>query len=251
MKFIKNLPGHLFFIYAMLLFVLTMLVVFIPIWVVSFFKDPLKTKILHKIFQGWMAVYQGLTFSPVFRKGKQHFKKGENYVVVINHNSLADIPVSSPWIPGPNKTLAKIEMSRIPLFGIIYKAGSIIVDRKNAHSRRDSMAKMQEVLQLGINLCLYPEGTRNKTKQPLQAVYEGAFICAIKAQKPIIPALIFNTRKIMPNNKVAWLRPSPIYFHFLAPIPTAGLSLNDTTALKEKVRNIMEAYYISNEKQYS
>ena len=176
MKFIKNIPGHLFFIYGMLLFIATMFFVLLPIWLLSFLKEPLKTKWLHKIFQAWMSVYLTLTFSPVFRKGKQHFKKGENYVVVVNHNSLADIPVSSPWIPGPNKTLAKIEMSRIPFFGIIYKAGSIIVDRKNANSRRDSMNKMQEVLEQGTNLCLYPEGTRNKTDKPLQHLYDGAFI---------------------------------------------------------------------------
>jgi 1-acyl-sn-glycerol-3-phosphate acyltransferase len=98
---------------------------------------------------------------------------------------------------------------------------------------------------------LYPEGTRNKTDMPLQPFYDGAFICAIKAQKPIIPALIFNTKKIMPNDKIAWLRPSFIYFDFLEPIPTAGLTIADTAMLKEKVRNIMEAYYVSHLKQYT
>ena len=244
-KFIKNIPGHLFCIYCALLFVATMLVVLIPIWIISLMPEPKKSIALHTVFRLWMRVYLTLSFSPVFIKGKEHFKKGQNYVVVINHNSLADIPVSTPFIPGANKTLAKIEMSRIPLFGIIYKSGSILVDRKEGNSRTESINKMQETLEMGINLCLYPEGTRNKTNKPLQPFHNGAFVTAIKAQKPIIPALIFNTGKILPNNKTAWMRPMPIYFHFLEPISTEGLTLDDTNQLKEKVYKLMEDYYVS------
>ncbi len=244
MKFIKNIPGHLFFVYGMLLFIATMLVVLIPIWIISKLPEPKRARALHIVFQCWMGAYLTLTFSPVFRKGKEYFKKGKTYVVVINHNSLADIPVSSPWIPVPNKTLAKIEMSKIPLFGIIYRAGSILLDRKHGGSRRESFSKMQETLELGINLCLYPEGTRNKTNKAIQPFFDGAFITAIKAQKAIIPALIFNTGKIMPYNKVAWMRPMPIYFHFLEPIETEGLTLDNVVELKEKVHQVMEMYYL-------
>src|SRR5690606_20813678 len=161
--------------------------------------------------------------------------KGENYVVVINHNSLVDIPVSSPWIPGPNKTLAKSEMARIPLFGMIYKAGSVLVNRKKEGSRRESFNKMNEMLGLGLHLCLYPEGTRNKSDQPMQPFFDGAFITAIRAQKPIMPGVIFNTGRILPHDKKVWARPLPIYFHFLDPISTEGLTLNDAAALKQKV----------------
>ncbi len=195
-----------------------------------------------------MNVYMPLVFCPVFRKGKENFKKGENYVVVINHNSLADIPVSSPWIPGANKTLAKVEMSRIPLFGMIYRTGSIIVDRKNENSRRESVVKMQETLEMGINLCLYPEGTRNKTNMPLQPFFDGAFVTAIKAQKPIMPCLIFGTAKILPHYKKFWCRPYPIRIHFLKPVPTTGLTLTDVATLKERVHETMEKYYIAHRK---
>ena len=168
MKLIKNILGHLYCVYAALLFIATMLIFFIPIWLISLLAEPQRAKALHVLFRMWMGIYMPLSFCPVIRRGKHHFKKGENYVVVINHNSLMDIPVSTPWIPGPNKTLAKIEMAKTPVFGIIYKAGSILVDRKKENSRRDSFNKMQATLEMGINLCLYPEGTRNKTKEPMQ-----------------------------------------------------------------------------------
>jgi 1-acyl-sn-glycerol-3-phosphate acyltransferase len=246
MKAIKNVLGRIFFIYSLLLFVVTMLIVFIPIWITTLFPEPKKSIYLHRVFRVWMGCFLPLVFCPVRRKGKEHFKKGQHYVVVLNHNSLADIPVSSPWIPGGNKTLAKAEMAKVPLFGMIYQAGSILVEREKGMSRRESFVKMQEMLDLGLHLCLYPEGTRNKTDKPLQPFYDGAFIAAIKAQVPIIPGLIFNTKKIYGTGKPTWARPMPIHIHFLEPVETRGLELHDTARLKEKVRNIMESYYTTN-----
>jgi len=245
MKTIKNILGYVYMVYALLLFVVTMLIVLIPIWIISLLPEPKRAKALHPVFRLWMGTYLPLVFCPVIRKGKDKFKTGENYVVIINHNSLADIPVSSPWIPGPNKTLAKVEMSKVPLFGLIYKTGSILVDRKQDNSRRESFARMQETLGMGIHLCLYPEGTRNKTDKPMQPFFDGAFITAIKAQKPIMPGIIFNTGKILPHNKKLWATPKTIRIDFLDPIPTEGLTLDNLASLKEHVHIIMETYYIA------
>lgn len=198
-----------------------------------------------------MGIYLPMVFCPVRRKGKEHFRKGENYVVVINHNSLVDVPVSSPWIPGPNKTLAKVEMARIPIFGVIYKSGSILVNRKNKNSRVESFIRMQEMLDKGLHLCLYPEGTRNKTSEPLQPFFDGAFVTAIKAQKPVIPGLIFNTGQILPHNRRFWAWPHTIHFHFLEPVPTAGLSLKDAADFKQRIYNLMLEYYTSHRQQLS
>jgi len=245
MKFIKNIVGHVFALYALFIFVATMLIVLLPIFIISLLNEPKRAKLLHEVFIFWMGAYLPLIGCPVIRRGRKNFEEGHNYVVVINHNSLMDIPVSTPWIPGPNKTLAKAEMAKIPLFGIIYKAGSILVDRKNEKSRRDSVQRMVETLDMGIHLCLYPEGTRNKSDQPLQPFHDGAFITAIKAQKPIVPALIFNTSKILPVNKKFWLLPRPIGIHFLKPIATAGLSLSDVAGLKAHVHTVMETYFLA------
>lgn len=243
----KKILGHLYFIYGMILFIITMLIVFIPIWLIALLPEPTRAKRLHEIFRLWMGIYLPLVGCFVKRSGKQHFKKGENYIVITNHNSLVDIPVSSPWIPGPNKTLAKSEMAKIPVFGVIYKAGSILVDRKNEKSRRESFSEMERTLSMGIHLCLYPEGTRNKTDQPLQRFYDGAFIAAIKTQRPIIPGIIFNTKKILPHHTKFWAWPMTIRFDFLEPIPTKGMTLDDIGTLKQKAYAIMEQHYINNQ----
>lgn len=243
---IKNILGRIYFVYGMILFALTM----IPVALIFFiFKNLTSEKISNQVvqrgFQIWMGIYMPLIFCPVKHRGRENFKPGKNYVVTLNHNTLADVPVSSPGIPGPNRTLAKVEMSRIPIFGYIYKAGSILVTRQDATSRKDSLPKMVAALQSGLHLCLFPEGTRNKTDQPLARFYDGAFKVAIETQKPIIPGLIFGTKAILDSNKKMWAWPHRIEFHFLPEISTEGLMPSDTESLKQKVFQVMKDYYVS------
>lgn len=245
MNIFKRIAGHIYFFAGMVIFVATMLIAIIPASIALLFDEPRRAKIIHPSYRIWMSIFLPVVGCPVWRKGKRKFVKGENYVVVVNHNSLVDIPVSTPWIPGPNKTLAKVEMAKTPIFGVIYKAGSILVDRDSDASRKESFTKMQQILKMGLHLCLYPEGTRNKTDKPLQEFFDGAFIAAIRAQKPIMPAVIMGTRDILPSNAPKfWARPKMIRYHFLDPIETKGMSMSDRHELKDRVHKIMEDYLL-------
>ncbi|HEX2684784.1 MAG TPA: lysophospholipid acyltransferase family protein [Ferruginibacter sp.] len=187
-----------------------------------------------------MNVFLTLIGCPVRITGKSNFKKGQTYIVACNHNSLMDVPLTTPYIPGPNKTIAKIEMAKMPVFGMIYRRGSVLVDRKSDESRRKSLDDMKKVLALGIHMCIYPEGTRNKTGQPLKSFYEGAFRLASDTGTAIIPAIIFNTGTVLPSSKKFFLWPKPLYMHFLEPIPVT--KNEDATKLKEKVFKVMWNY---------
>jgi 1-acyl-sn-glycerol-3-phosphate acyltransferase len=239
----KNILGRIFALWAALIFIPTMLVAFIFIGIASLFKDPARTIFFHQITRVWMRIFLTLSGIRFKVKGKKHFKKGETYVVTCNHNSLMDVPLTTPFIPGPNKTIAKKEMAKIPIFGMIYKAGSVLVDRKSEESRKASFDAMRKVLATGIHMCVYPEGTRNKTGEPLQPFYVGAFKLSKDSGKAIMPAVIFNTAKVLPVKKTFFFWPVKIEMHFLEPIQPNGLSVDE---LKEKTFHIMKEYYISN-----
>lgn len=230
--------------WAILMFVITLLIFMVPFLLFGYFlPDPTKTSRFISMARVWMAVYLTSIGCPLRVRGKEHFKKGENYVVVCNHNSLMDVPISSPSIPGGNKTIAKIEMAKVPVFGLLYQTGSVLVDRKSEKSRKDSYLKMRNVLEnLKLHMCIYPEGTRNQTDQPLKAFHDGAFRLSIETGKAIIPGIIFNTRKVLPASIPFYLMPHRLKIDFLpaiAPLP------NETTAeLRDRVRAIMEAYYV-------
>ena len=240
-KIIKEILGRIFALWALVWFVILMLIIFIPILVTGFWPEPKRTQLLCNIFRVWMAIFYFITGLRLKITGKEHFKKGEAYIVVCNHNTLMDPPISTPGIPGASKTIAKIEISGIPLFGTIYKRGAVLVDRKNEESRKASYGKMKEVLDLGIHMCIYPEGTRNKTKEPLQRFHNGAFSLAAETGHSILPAILLNTKKILPNNKTFYFWPGKIEMHFLEPVSPSSQT---TEQLKEKVFNMMKDYFV-------
>ena len=154
-----------------------------------------------------------------------------------------DVPISTPFIPGSNKTIAKAEMAKIPVFGLVYKRGAILVDRNDKNSRRDSFKKMKEVLNMGMHMCIYPEGTRNKTEMPLKEFHDGAFKLAIECETSILPALIFNTKKVLPPGKTFFFWPSKMELHFLPPVTIN--KADDFQIVKLKLHKMMSEYYVA------
>ncbi|WP_315815458.1 lysophospholipid acyltransferase family protein [Paraflavitalea speifideaquila] len=145
MKFIKEILGRIFALWAILVFAITLLLFMIPFLLFTYrLTDPKKTFRFIAQSRIWMGIYLPLIGCPLRVRGKENFAPGQNYVVVCNHNSLMDVPISSPAIPGGNKTIAKIEMAQIPVFGIIYQTGSVLVDRKSEKSRKDSFSRMKK-----------------------------------------------------------------------------------------------------------
>ncbi|MEY3059491.1 MAG: hypothetical protein RL000_843 [Bacteroidota bacterium] len=234
---IKNILGRIFTIWGGIVFVGTMLFFIPPIWATGFLAEPKRTDWVIKFCRMWMALFFPLSGVRLTIKGRNHFKKGENYVVVCNHNSLMDVPLTSPGIPGANKTIAKIEMSKIPLFGIIYKRGSVLLDRKNDESRKASYNEMKNVLALGMHMCIYPEGTRNKTNDPLKFFHDGAFKLSFETGKKIMPCVIRGTRKMLPLDKTFFFWPGKASMEFLAPINPKDFQ--DAGDLKKFVFDLM------------
>ncbi len=241
--FLKNIFARLWAVWGIILFVSTMLIFFIPFLLFCYFRpDPQKTIRFNRYSRVWMAVFLTGIGCPLRVRGKEKFRKGQVYIVVCNHNSLIDVPVTSPYIPGGNKTIAKTSFAKTPLFGMLYRTGSVLVDRNSETSRRESFSKMKEVLDMGLHMCIYPEGTRNKTAQPLKSFHDGAFRLSISSGRAIMPAVILGSRKIMPANKTFFLWPHRLQMYFLDPVtPTPEDTVED---LKQRVFRMMWDFYV-------
>ena len=245
MSLAKEILGRIFAFWAMIIFILTMLPVALCMWVIGLVREPQRTEIFRNISKAWMSIFFLFSGCRLKIKGKENFEKGVNYIVICNHNSFMDVPLATPFIPGANKTIAKIEMSRIPLFGLIYKRGSILVDRKNKDSRRDSFKKMKDVLLMGMHMCVYPEGTRNKTDDPLKEFHNGAFKLAVETGTSILPAIMFHTKKVLPIDKAFFFWPSTMEIHFLA--SKQVLTTDDFETVKTEMHQRMSNYYLSHQ----
>ena len=242
MNLIKNIAGHLMAFWAILSFMITFLVIFIPSQLTWLIPDPKGQDLFIRISRAWMKVWLLLVGCRYEIKGKEHFRKGETYIVTCNHNSLLDVPLSSPFIEGPNKTIAKSSFAKVPIFGFFYRKGAVLVNRKDDRSRRESYEKMKTVLKGKMHMCIYPEGTRNRTNEPLKKFHDGAFKLAVDTGHSILPAVIFNTKNAIPPNKAFFFRPTKIGIHFLEPVSPAGKTAEQ---LKEEIFRITRDHYVA------
>ena len=241
MSIIKNIFGRIWALWGIVSFILTFIIIFIPSMITYLIPDPKGQDLFIKISRLWMNVWLQLVGCPLKVKGKQNFAKGTAYIVTCNHNSMLDIPISCPFIPGANKTIAKNSFVKVPLFGWFYKKGAVLVDRKSETSRRQSFEEMKRVLAAGMHMSIYPEGTRNRTDEPMKKFYDGAFKLAVATNNAIIPAIIFNTKKALPVNKVFYFIPHKLEMHFLEPVPVNNQTSEE---LKDKVFELMKSYYV-------
>ncbi len=245
MTLLKNIFARIWALWALLSFVVTFLIIFIPSMFSYLYKDEVKGQnYFIWVSRVWMQSWLYLIGCPVKVFGKEHFEKNKTYVIVYNHNALLDVPLSAPFVPGGNKTIAKASFAKVPIFGWFYKRGGIMVDRNKEKSRVKSYEEMRATLKKGIHMCIYPEGTRNRTGLPLKPFYDGAFKLAIDAKKEIIPCVIVGTNKAMPVKKTFYLLPEKLKMIFLPSVSSESI---DTKSLNKKVFAIMADEFVRNQ----
>jgi len=161
-------------------------------------------------------------------------------VYASNHSSMFDIWALSAALPGSTRFVAKQELAKIPFFGpAMVRAGHVTIDRFNRGKAFEAYERAAQTIKGGISTIVFPEGTRSPTGE-LLPFKNAPFGLAIAAQVPLVPVYVHHTFEILP--KRAWrMRRMPIKIRVGAPIPTAGLTLDDREQLRERTRAAIEA----------
>lgn len=157
------------------------------------------------------------------------------FVVVSNHQSLADIPVIS-CLPWEMKWVAKTELFRIPFVGWMMRlAGDIEVNRADPKSRTRVLLNVRRTLQAKCSVMFFPEGTRSRDGA-LLPFNEGAFLLAIKEQVPVLPVVVDGTQNALPKNSWRFGEADDIRVKVLHPIKTEGMATSEAGRLSKEVR---------------
>src|SRR5690606_35627690 len=104
-----------------------------------------------------------------------------------NHTSILD----SMLIPlihkhHPLVFVGKDELSKLPIFGPIYRKICITVDRSDTKSRTRVFKLAQERINQGSSIVIFPEGgIPNDESVILEDFLEGAFMIAISTKVPV------------------------------------------------------------------
>jgi len=162
------------------------------------------------------------------------------YIFVANHISYMDIPPIVIAMDQPVRVLAKYELSKVPVFGFIYKNATVLVDRSDAERRAQSLAEMKEFLSKHVSIFIFPEGTFNETGNPLKDFYDGAFRIALETETPIKPVLFLDTNTRLHHGSILSFTPGPSRVVFMDEVPVAGMTMEDLPELKQKVYSVME-----------
>ncbi len=156
------------------------------------------------------------------------------YVVVANHESFADIILIS-LLPWEMKWLSKASLMKIPVFGwIMWAVRDVPVHRGRSSSAREAMAACQSRLEGRVSVMIFPEGTRSPRAEMLP-FKDGAFRLAIEGGITILPLAVYGTRRAIAKHDWRIGRTRAVV-EVLAPEPTAGLTMDDLPALKERIR---------------
>jgi 1-acyl-sn-glycerol-3-phosphate acyltransferase len=181
-----------------------------------------------------MAVNVSRTFPPWRLQVEGRWPEGGPFVVVANHQSALDILLLSR-LPREMKWMAKQSLFRVPWVGWMFTiAGDIAVRRGDAESGGLALRKAKAYLARGMNVMIFPEGTRS-VKGTLLPFKSGAFRLAIEAGVPVLPVAVSGTARGMPKGD-PWVRPCRGVARILDPVPVTGLGADDATKLRDAVR---------------
>ncbi|RAI99396.1 1-acyl-sn-glycerol-3-phosphate acyltransferase [Chitinophaga skermanii] len=228
-------------IYAIIVFLAIMFLILPPIILASFILGKVKGgNIVFYFLRFWAHVWfpsVGIWFKREYREPNDD----KPCIYCVNHSSYLDAAIAVKVMRLPFRPLGKIELVKVPFFGIIYKASVVAVDRKTAAGRSKSVREMIAMLKEGVSVLIFPEGTFNKGDQPLGQFHNGAFKIAIETQTPIKPVLYVDSRQRLPKVNLTSLTPGVCRIVYLPTIPVEGLTIADLPALKQRTFDAMDA----------
>jgi len=136
--------------------------------------------------------------------GLENVPKGRPCIFMSNHVSNLDPPVELPMLPGRCSVMLKKELMNIPILGRAMQLGDFIpVERGGKRdAAQASVVAAGEVLKKGVNILVYPEGTRSRDGR-LQAFKKGPFYLAMETQATVVPVAVSGTEKMMRKGSAA------------------------------------------------
>ncbi len=173
--------------------------------------------------------------------GEENIPENEGVLFVSNHRSVFDIVILYGYL-GKIKRLtgfvAKKETKHLPVIGWWMRLLHCkFLDRKDIRQGMTVILDCIEEVKNGVNIVIYPEGTRGKGEDETQLApfKEGSMKIAVKAGAKVIPVAMSNTRAIFEEH-LPFMKAGRIKMIFGQPIDVNELSKDEQKHLGELAR---------------
>lgn len=236
------------------LFVILFLILSTPLmlaeWIIGKWNPNLKSRsslaIVNWAFR-WVIRLSGVK---VVVKGEENIPKDTAVLYVGNHRSYYDIILTYVRVPRPTGYVAKIEMLKIPLLSIWMKnLHCLFLDRKDIKQGLKTILAGVDLVKNGISVCIFPEGTRNKTKDTFLPFHDGSFKIAEKGGVPVIPMSIVNSSAVFEDH-MPKIRRSTVVIEYGKPIDIKSLDKDTRKNIGNYVSGIIGEAYFRNKAEY-
>lgn len=175
--------------------------------------------------------------------GEENVPKDQPVLYIPNHKSSFDILLLYSRVPGLTGFVSKDSMGKFYLLrDWMKKLHCLFLNRENPREGLKTILQGIENIKNGISMCIFPEGTRNKTDE-MMAFKEGSLKMAEKTGCLIIPVALTNTAEIFENH-MPWIRPCKVVIEYGTPIDPKILSREEQKHLgalcRDRIQEMLE-----------
>ncbi|MDD5120176.1 MAG: lysophospholipid acyltransferase family protein [Candidatus Omnitrophica bacterium] len=222
--------------------VLLTILLFFAVLVLTILLFPFdkKKKVTHRQCFWWSDAVIGLNpFWRVKVEGLKNIDHKKTYVIIANHQSMADIVVLYQ-IKAQFKWVAKASLFKVPFIGwCLSLIKHIKLTRGDFTSIKKIYQEASDWLHKDMSVLFFPEGTRSSNDQ-MGEYQNGAFKLAIKEKKPILPICIKGTQEAIPKGSWVFKTTVAASVRVLPEVATDGFSPGDFALLRDTVRSKIE-----------
>jgi 1-acyl-sn-glycerol-3-phosphate acyltransferase len=179
---------------------------------------------------------------PVRVKGRENLPAGEAVIYVSNHTSFADVIALMAGLGVGYRFISKIEVNSMPFIGMfLRKLGHLSFDRSDPQARIRQMKEIEESLQQGVPVFIFPEGTFTPHEgiRPFQL---GAFKAAVSTGRAICPVVLRGTRQFLRDENIL-PRPASLSLTILPLIhpaaPATDSDWQEVVRLRDETRAVI------------
>lgn len=126
---------------------------------------------------------------------QEGWKSSPPQMIIANHTSMLDIMLMLRCCPEPFVFVGKKELEKIPVFGFFYRRVCILVDRGDAQSKAEVYRAVEERLQRGLHICIFPEGGVPEESVVMDRFKTGAFRMAQQHKMDIAPLVFYDCKR--------------------------------------------------------
>ena len=226
------------------------LILSIPIllveWIIGKFSPMTKDISSLRIIQAVFRFILWITGAKVTVIGEENVPKDTPVLYIGNHRSYFDILLTYSRCPIRTGYIAKKEMEKIPLLSTWMKyLHCLFLDRKDIKQGLKTILTAVDKVKSGISICIFPEGTRNRTSASLLEFHDGSLKMAEKSGCPIVPMAINNSGAIFEDHLPKIVK-SHVVIEYCDPIYMEDLSKEEKRFIGKQVADIIVTHYEKN-----